>query len=135
MPITYHHFKTHFILPHPCKVFSSCLATKLCPTLLRPRVLQPARFPCPWDFPDNTGIGCHFLLQGIFPTQGLNPSLLHHRWVLYHWNTREVPRGGNWQHASVFLREKISWTEEPCRLLWGVTKHWTWLRNWSRMQG
>ena len=25
----------------------------------------------------NTGIGCHFLLQKIFPTQGLNPSLLH----------------------------------------------------------
>ena len=30
------------------------------------------------DFPGkNTGVGCHFLLQGIFPTQGLNPSLLH----------------------------------------------------------
>ena len=24
-----------------------------------------------------TGVGCHFLLQGIFPTQGLNPRLLH----------------------------------------------------------
>ena len=33
---------------------------------------------CPWDFPgENTGVGCHFLLQGIFPTQGLNPHLLH----------------------------------------------------------
>ena len=31
----------------------------------------------PWDFPDkSTGVGCHFLLQGIFPTQGLNPRLL-----------------------------------------------------------
>ena len=31
--------------------------------------------------------GCHFLLQGIFPTQGSNPGfshLLHRRWVLYH---------------------------------------------------
>ena len=26
---------------------------------------------------ENTGVGCHFFLQGIFPTQGLNPSLLH----------------------------------------------------------
>ena len=36
-------------------------------------------FLCPWDFPGkNTGVGCHFLLQGIFPTsQGLNPRLLH----------------------------------------------------------
>ena len=45
---------------------------------LQPYRLQPARFFCPWDFPGkNTGVGCHFLLQGIFPTQGLNPCLLH----------------------------------------------------------
>ena len=31
----------------------------------------------------NTGMGCHFLLQGIFPTQGLNPSLPHCRQTLY----------------------------------------------------
>ena len=32
---------------------------------------------CPWDSPGkNTGVGCHFFLQGIFPTQGLNPLLL-----------------------------------------------------------
>ena len=38
----------------------------------------------------NSGVGCHSLLQGIFQTQGLNPSLLHCRWSLYHWATREV---------------------------------------------
>ena len=39
----------------------------------------------PWDFPGkNTGVGCHFLLQGIFPTQGLNPGLPHSRQMLYH---------------------------------------------------
>ena len=32
----------------------------------------------------NTGVGCHALLQGIFPTQGSNPGLLHYRWILYH---------------------------------------------------
>ena len=31
----------------------------------------------------NTGLGCHALLQGIFPTQGLNPGLLHRRQILY----------------------------------------------------
>ena len=32
----------------------------------------------PWDFPGkNTGVDCHLLLQGILPTQGLNPHLLH----------------------------------------------------------
>ena len=30
-----------------------------------------------------TGVGCHSLLQGIFPTQGLKPGLLHCRWMLY----------------------------------------------------
>ena len=38
-----------------------------------------------WDFPGkNTGVGCHFLLQGSFPTQGLNSCLLHHRQTFYH---------------------------------------------------
>ena len=31
----------------------------------------------------NTGVGCHALLQGIFPTQGQNPGLLHCRRILY----------------------------------------------------
>ena len=45
---------------------------------LHPNGLYPARFLCPWDFPGkNTGVGCHFLLQGIFLTQGSNPCLLH----------------------------------------------------------
>ena len=40
--------------------------------------VQPARLLCPWSFPGrNTGVGCHFLLQGIFLTQGSNPCLLH----------------------------------------------------------
>ena len=40
---------------------------------------------CPWDFPGkNTGLGCHFLLQGIFPAQGSNPGLPHYRQILYH---------------------------------------------------
>ena len=44
---------------------------------LRPHGLQPARLPCPWDSPGkNTGLGCHALLQGIFPTQRFNPKLL-----------------------------------------------------------
>ena len=38
----------------------------------------------PWDFPGNsTGVDCHFLLQWIFPTQGLNPGLPHCIEMLY----------------------------------------------------
>ena len=41
----------------------------------------------PWDFPGkNTAVGCHFLLQGIFPTQGTEPGLLHCRQILDHLN-------------------------------------------------
>ena len=45
---------------------------------LQPHGLQPARLLCLWDFPGkNTGVGCHFLLQGFFPTQESNLCLLH----------------------------------------------------------
>ena len=37
-----------------------------------------------WDFPGTSaGVDCHFLLQGIFLTQELNPGLLHGRQILY----------------------------------------------------
>ena len=39
----------------------------------------------PWDFPGkDSGVGYHFLLQEIFPTQGSNPGLPPCRWILYH---------------------------------------------------
>ena len=61
------------------------LVAQLCPTLCDPHGLQPTRLLCPWDFPGkDTGVGCHFLLQGIFPTQGLNLGLLHRKQILYH---------------------------------------------------
>ena len=44
---------------------------------LQPYELLPTRLLYPWDFPGkNTGVGCHALLQGIFPTQGSNLRLL-----------------------------------------------------------
>ena len=45
---------------------------------LRPHRLQLTRLLCLQDFPGkSTGVGCHFHLQGIFPTQRSNPHLLH----------------------------------------------------------
>jgi len=45
---------------------------------------------CPWDSPGkNTVVGCHFLLQGIFPTQGSNPGLL----CLLHWQVGSLSLG------------------------------------------
>ena len=46
--------------------------------------LRPHGLSLPWNSPgQNTGVGNRSLLQGIFPTQGLNPGLLHCRWIPY----------------------------------------------------
>jgi len=50
--------------------------------------LQPTRLLCPWDSPGkNTAVGCHFLLQGIFLTQGSNLCLLR----LLNWQVGCLP--------------------------------------------
>ena len=55
-----------------------------CVRLLQVHRLQPTRLRCPWDFPGtNIGVGCHFLLQEIFPTQRSNTGLLHCRRIFY----------------------------------------------------
>ena len=70
--------------PQSCHVAVkwSCMF-KSRPTLRR-HGLQVTRLLRPWDSPGkSTGVGCHFLLQGIFLTQRLNPCLLYHRQMLY----------------------------------------------------
>ena len=53
--------------------------TQLCLTL-QSYGQKPARLLCTWDSPGkNTGVSCHFLLQGTFLTQGSNPGLPHCR--------------------------------------------------------
>ena len=69
--------------PHLYKQLGMCPQSCLA---LQPYRLQPTRVLCPWNFPgNNTGVGCHFLLQG--KTQGSSPSLLH----LLHWHMDSVP--------------------------------------------
>ena len=58
---------------HMCSVMFNCL---------QPFGLWPTRLLWPWNFlGKNTGVCCHFLLQGIFPAQGLNSHFLS----LLHW--------------------------------------------------
>ena len=60
-------------------------------SLLLP-ALSPTRLLCPWDSPgNNTGVGCHALLQGIFVTQGLNTRLLCLLRLL-HWQAGFLPQ-------------------------------------------
>ena len=56
-----------------------------------PMDCSPPRLLCPWNSPGkNTGVDYHFLLQGIFPTQGSNLHLEHCRQILYHWASSEA---------------------------------------------
>ena len=57
------------------------------------------RLLCSSNFPGkNTGVCCHFLLQGIFPTQGSNPGLLHCKQILYRLSHLGSPTlNGNYQ--------------------------------------
>ena len=64
------------------------LSRSLVSSCLRPHGLGPARLFCSWNFPGkNTGVGCHVLLQRIFPTQGSNPRLS----CLLHWQVDSLP--------------------------------------------
>ena len=49
----------------------------------------------------NTGVGCHALLQGIFPTQGLNPGLPHCRQILYCLSHQGSPKILEWVAYSI----------------------------------
>ena len=109
--------------------------TQSCLTLCDPMVCSLPGFSCPWDFPGNsTGVDCHFLLQGIFPTQGSNPGLPHCRQTLYRLShlegrdkyltcacslasddpwVRKIPWRRKWQPTLVVLAWEIPWTGEP----------------------
>ena len=61
-----------------------CLVTQSCPTLCDPLDCSLPGSSVHGDSSGkNTGVGCHTLLQGVFPTQALNPGLLHCRRILY----------------------------------------------------
>ena len=93
-----------------------CLVTQSCPPLCDPR-------DCSWpdssvhrDSPGkNTGVGCHALLQRIFPTQGLNPSLPYCRQILYclrHQGSPGILEWGAYPFSRGFFQPK-DWTGSP----------------------
>ena len=69
----------------------------------------------------NTGVGCHTLLQGIFPTQGSNPGLPHCRQILYHLSPEPPGKPKNTGVGSlsllqgIFLTQKLNWGLLHCR--------------------
>ena len=64
------------------------LSHPVMPNSLWPHGLQPARLLCLWNFPGmNTGLGCHFLFQGIIAVSCIS---CFGRWILYHCATSEL---------------------------------------------
>ena len=82
-----------------------------------PWTVAPARLLCSWDFPGkHVGLGCHFLLPGIFLTQRSNPCLLH----LLHWQVDSLPlcHLGNPQEGQRMKKT----CKDRLRNLWGITR-------------
>ena len=78
------HSSLHQGVPGKILGGGGCLVSKSCLTLVTSWTIFH-QVPLSMDFPGkNTGVGCHFLLQGIFPTQGSNPHLLFGKQILYH---------------------------------------------------
>ena len=74
-----------------------CLVTQLCLTLCNPMDCSLPGSSGHGDSPiKNTGVGCHALFQGIFPTLGSNPGLQHCRQILYHLNHQGSSRILEW---------------------------------------
>ena len=70
-----------------------CLVTQSCPTVCNPIDCNLPGSSLHGDSPGkNTGVGCHALLQAIFPTQGSNPGLPYCRQSLYHLSHQGSPR-------------------------------------------
>ena len=90
---------------------------------LWPYGLLPARLLCPWDSPGkNTGVGCHFLLPGIFLAQGWNPHLLH-------WQANSLPLSHQWSPRRQDTEPvKIYWFEPEklyqCKQKWSDHTEW-----------
>jgi len=74
-----------------------CLVAQLCPTLCDHIDCSLPGSSVHGDSPGKyTGVGCHALLHGIFPTQGSNQGLLHCRWILYSLSHQGSPRILKW---------------------------------------
>ena len=80
---------------HKCCLLlaNKVLVAQSCQLLWEPMDCSPPGSSVPGDSPGkNTGVGCHFLLQGIFPTQGSNLDFLHYRQILYYLSHQRNPR-------------------------------------------
>ena len=99
----------------------SVLVTQSYPTFCKPMDIAHQLPLRPWDSPGkNTGVSCHSLLQGIFPTQGSNLGPWHCRQILCHLSHQGSPKGDQWTCIALSLSECLKsskgppWWASPC---------------------
>ena len=113
-------------------ICAQCLG-RSCQTLW-PHKLQPAWLLYLWNFPSkNTAVGCHFLLQEIFPTQDWTLVPCIGKLIVYHWATlasnlipvleRSPGEGNSYTLQYSGLENSID-----C-IVYGVANSWTWLSD------
>ena len=79
----------------------------------------------PWESPGkNPGVGCHALLQGVFPSQGSNLGLLHCRQILYHLShysairkNERMPFAATWMDLEIVLPNEVIQTEKEINII------------------
>ena len=115
---------TKLILPQ-LRECRAVLVTHSCPTLCDPVDCSPPGSSAHGDSPGkNTGVVCHALLQGIFPTQGSNSGLLHSRRILHHLSHQGRPT--TWEKLP-----KNSTSTILCSFgIWNKLKRWKKLSKW-----
>ena len=94
--------------------------------------LWPHGLYSPWNSPgQNTGVGSLSLLQGIFPTQGSNPSLPHCGQILYHLSHKGSPRILEWVAYPFSSRSywPRNWTRVSC-IAGGFFTNWAIREAW-----
>ena len=114
-----------------------CLVAHSCPTLCDPKDCSPPGSSVHGDSTGkNTEVGCHALLQGVFPTQGSNPGHLHCGQILHHLSHQGRPRILAWV-AYPFSRG-TSRPRNQTRVSWivgGFFTSWATETKWKQARG
>ena len=115
---------------HVCVHKCECVLVKVKVAQSCPTLCDPMCYTSPWNSPGkNTGVGRLSLIQGIFPTQGLNPGLPHCRWILHQLSHKGNSRILEWV-AYLFSKGYLPNQESN----WGLL-HCRWVLHQLSYQG
>ena len=124
------HTCTYILTQLPVGILRKCNCSCCCSESESRSVTSDSLWPCGlYSSGQNTGVGSHSLLQGMFPIQGLNPGLPHCRRILYQLSHKGSPRMLEWvaypfSRGSFWPRNqtRVSWIEGGFFTTWAIEK-------------